>query len=63
MPTTKVEKIVDKSKLEINPNDYEGDISLKGCFIRKVMESKLSDSEKADVIMTGLKALKGEDLE
>lgn len=55
-------KIIDKSKLQINPEDYEGDISLKGCFIKSVLSSKLNDEEKADVIELGLKALSGEDI-
>ena len=55
-------KIVDKSKLEIDIKEYENDISLKGCFIRKVLASKLSEKDKAEVIETGLKALGGEDL-
>ncbi|MBQ9790617.1 MAG: metallophosphoesterase [Clostridia bacterium] len=56
-------KITDKSRLKINAKDYENDISLKGCFIRKVLASKLSEQDKSDVIVTGLKALSGEEVE
>ena len=53
-------KVVDKSKLFIDPKDFEGDMSLKGCFVRKVLSSNLSEQEKSEIIITGLKALSGE---
>ncbi len=56
-------KINDKSKLKIDLEKYQNDISLKGAFIRKVYASKLSEQDKAEVVLTGLKALDGEDVE
>ncbi len=55
-------KVVDESKLAINPKDYEKDISLKGEFIRTVLQSKLTDEEKNEVIEYGIKALMKEEL-
>ena len=41
---------------------YQNDISLKGEFIRLVLQQdKLSDDEKSKVISTGIKALSGEE--
>lgn len=55
-------KIKDESSLEINAKDFEKDLSLKGEFIREVLNSTLSDSEKEGVILIGLKALEGEEI-
>lgn len=55
-------KIIDKSSLEINPNDYVNDISIKGEFIRTVLASKLTKEEQEKVILVGLKALSGEEV-
>jgi len=55
-------KLIDESSLKINPKDYENDISLKGEFIRKVLESNLSEEDKNQVIEFGIKALMKEDL-
>lgn len=55
-------KIKDESKIAINPSDYKNDVSLKGAFIRKVLNSELTDDEKASVIRAGLAALSGEDI-
>ena len=56
-------KVKDNSSLEIRNEDYENDVSLKGEFIRTVLNSNLKDEEKEQVILIGLKALNGEDLE
>lgn len=56
-------KISDKTSLEINIDDYKNDISLKGEFIRNVLASSLSKEEKDQIIMYGIKALNGEDVE
>ncbi len=55
-------KIKDESVLEVTIKDVEKDISLRGEFIRKVLNSNLSDEEKEQTILVGLKSLTGEDL-
>ncbi|MCR5610017.1 MAG: metallophosphoesterase [Lachnospiraceae bacterium] len=55
-------KIYNKSTLAINYKDYMNDISLKGEFIRMVLNSELSKDEKDQIILHGLKALTGEEL-
>lgn len=54
-------KIKDKSKLKVSLGDVENDISLRGEFIRGVLNSNLKEEEKEGVILIGLKALSGED--
>ena len=54
-------KIKDDSRLKINANNYVNDISLKGEFIRNVLSDiSLSQQEKEDIIMCGIKALNGD---
>ena len=49
---------MDKSKIKINIEDYENDYSLKGIFIKLVTNSKkISEENKNEVIITGIKAL------
>ena len=55
-------KIKDDTRLSINAEDYAHDISLKGEFVRRVMASSLSESEKERVIACGFRALSGEEL-
>ena len=55
-------KLQDKSRLLIRPEDYRHDISLKGEFVRRVMESNLSEKEKERVISCGFRALLGEEV-
>ena len=56
-------KIEDKTKVKIDYMKYQNDISLKGEFIRTVLEQKdLTEVEKNKIIITGIKALAGEDL-
>ena len=51
-------KVVDNSRLKINIDEYKGNFSLKGIFIKKVLESKkIPESEKDSVILMGIKAL------
>ena len=51
----------DETRLRISASDYEGDRSLKGEFIRLVMQDlSLSDSDKEEIIDCGLAALLGE---
>lgn len=55
-------KVKDETRLSINAEDYAHDISLKGEFVRRVMASSLSESEKQRVIACGFRALSGEEL-
>lgn len=54
-------EVRDESTVRINPDDYKYDRSLKGEFIRLVTsKDELSESEKSEIIKTGLAALMGE---
>ena len=55
-------KVVDESKIAINPKDFEKDVSLKGEFIKNVLQSNLSDAEKNEIIEYGIKALMKEEI-
>ena len=56
-------KIEDKPNIKIDFMKYQNDISLKGEFIRLVIEQKdLTEEEKSKVISTGIRALSGEDI-
>ena len=55
-------KIKDETVLEVTLKDVEKDISLRGEFIRKVLSSNLTNEEKEQTILVGLKSLFGEDL-
>lgn len=56
-------KIKDESRLELQREEYINDVSLKGAFIRAVMASDMEESRKENVIMLGLRALRGEEAE
>ena len=56
-------KLKNKMRLEIHPEDYTHDISLKGEFVRRVMESDLPTEEKEEIIACGFRALCGEELD
>lgn len=49
----------DKSVLKIEPSDYINDVSLKGEFIRLVMEEVSDEEERSRIITCGIKALMG----
>ena len=55
-------KVTDETKLLVNYKDYEGDISLKGEFVRLVSASDLTEEEKSMVIRAGILALQGEEI-
>lgn len=55
-------KIYDKTALKINYLDYENTASLKGEFIRTVLKEDIPEEEKKEIIMTGIRALSGEEL-
>ncbi len=54
-------KVKDGSRLLIHPEEYSHDVSLKGEFVRLVMASNLSETEKERVIACGFRALAGEE--
>ena len=56
-------KIKDESRLKIEKESYEHDVSLKGEFIRMVMASDKSPEEKDEIILWGIRALAGEEVE
>lgn len=56
-------RVKNLTRLEINITEYQYDATLKGEFIRLVMASALADEEKQQVIMSGIKALSGEELD
>lgn len=56
-------KIKDESRLKIEKETYEHDVSLKGEFIRLVMASDRSEEEKEQIICCGIRALSGEEVE
>ena len=55
-------KIKDESRLKIEKETYEHDISLKGEFIRLVMASDKTPEEKEQIICCGIRALSGEEV-
>ena len=51
-------EIKDETRLEISPDDFKSDISLKGEFIRGVLEDEsLDEKEKESIINLGLSVL------
>ncbi len=56
-------KIKDESRLAIEKESYEHDVSLKGEFIRLVMASSRSEEEKERIILWGIQALSGTEVE
>lgn len=56
-------EIKDKTKIAIDVSEYEGDISLKGEFIRLVSEKIKNEDERNAIIACGLSALFGGDTE
>ena len=53
----------DRSVLKIDPEDYVNDVSLKGEFIRTVMEEVSDEAERGRIISYGIKALMGDSIE
>jgi len=49
---------------KIDPTEYEGDLSLKGEFVRSVMaRTDLSNERKRQIVTLGLKALAGQEVD
>ena len=55
--------IRDESRLELRPEDYMNDVSLRGEFIRTVMASDMEEADRDAVLMLGLRALSGQGVE
>lgn len=55
-------KVRDNTHIELNPDDYKNDISLKGEFIRAVLSAGLAKEECDKVIECGLAALSGQEV-
>ena len=56
------EKVENATKLSVSYEDYAGDVSLKGEFIRSVLASDLEENMKAEIIHCGIQALSGEEI-
>ncbi len=57
-------KITDREVgLAVNPEEYENDISLRGEFIRLVMQGNYTEEEKRMLLELGMRALCGEEVE
>lgn len=50
----------DARECTVDTHAYEGDLSLRGAFVRAVTESDMTDEEKAAVLRCGLAALAGQ---
>lgn len=50
-------KIQDETTLLIHPEDYQYDVSLKGEFVRLVLNSNIPDEEKEEILRRGIQAL------
>lgn len=55
-------KLEDKTNLKVDQLKYVHDMSLKGEFIRLVLEQDMSEEDKAFIIQTGVRALDGEEV-
>ena len=53
-------KVYDRTSVKVSEQDYASDKSVRGEFVRTVLNSDVTDEEKSAVILTGLNALKGE---
>lgn len=57
-------KVSDETQLKINVSDYMLDKSLKGEYVRQVMEDKsISEEDKKIIIRYGLQAISGEEVQ
>ena len=55
-------EVVDESNLSLRPEMYRTDISLRGEFVRTVMQSGLPRHDQERIIQCGLRALNGEEM-
>lgn len=56
-------QIKDKTRIKLDLQNFINDVSIAGEFVRLVQDSDLSNTEKERVIMLGLRALNGEEVE
>ncbi len=56
-------KLQDKTYIELSPENYMNDVSLKGEFIRLAMASDLPEEMKSRVVECGLSALSGQEVQ
>ena len=56
-------KVKNLSRAEINAEDYKNDVSLKGEFVRQTLAADLSEDEKREIILCGIRAIRGEEIE
>lgn len=57
-------KVYDETKLKLNPQDFALDASLKGEFVRAVLDANdIAEDFKTEIIRCGIQALNGEDIE
>lgn len=55
-------RLADESTLQLEPESYENDISLKGEFTRLVMAASLPPEDRDRILLAGLQALRGEEV-
>ena len=55
--------VKDKTVRKIDPEKLAGDNTLKGEFIRRVLESDETEEKKSRIISIGLKALSGREID
>lgn len=56
-------RVKDECRMLLRPEDYLGDVSLKGEFIRTVLCSSMTDEQKQRTVECGLRALRGEEVD
>ena len=56
-------KLYDQTEIMIDYEDYAKDISLKGEFIRLVGEQDIDEDRKREIIITGIRALAGREID
>lgn len=55
-------EVLDESNLSLRPEMYRNDVSLRGEFVRTVMQSGLPREDQERIIQCGLRALNGEEM-
>ena len=56
-------KAVDEASIVIDYAAFQSDLSERGEFVREVCRVEMSESERAEILDVGLKALAGEDID
>ncbi len=56
-------KVSDETKLKVDYESFESELSLKGEFVRTVKASDLSEERKAEVIKMGIQLLRNEEVD